>query len=70
MENKNNFAQSLIKIRKENGLTQTKLSELTGIKQQNISRWEAGKNLPNIDEFVRLADFFGLSLDEFIGREI
>ena len=70
METKINFAEALIKVRKEHNLTQTKLSELTGIKQQNISRWEAGKNLPNIDECVRLADYFGLSLDEFIGREI
>ena len=70
MENQTNFAEALSKIRKENNLTQTKLAKQTGIKQQNISRWEAGKNLPNIEECVRLADFFGVSLDEFIGREI
>lgn len=70
MESQINFAESLYKTRKEHNLTQTKLSRLTGIKQQNISRWEAGKNLPNIEECVHLADFFGLSLDEFIGREI
>ena len=70
MKNEINFAEALLKTRIENNLTQTKLAELTGIKQQNISRWEAGKNLPNIEECVKLADFFGISLDEFVGREV
>ena len=70
MENNINFAEALSKIRIENNLTQSKLSELTGINQQNISRWESGQNIPNIEECVKLANFFGVSLDELVGRVI
>ena len=42
----------------------------TGISNANLSRWENGKVLPNIDFGVRLADYYGITLDELIGREI
>ncbi len=35
-----------------------------------ISTWENNVNLPSIDCCVRLADFYGISIDELIGREI
>ena len=41
----------------------------TGISSTNLSRWENGKVLPNIDFCVILADYYGISLDELIGRE-
>lgn len=41
----------------------------TGISNSNLSRWESGKVLPSIDFCVILADYYGISLDELIGRE-
>ena len=34
-----------------------------------ISAWENNANLPNIDFCVQLADFYGISLDELVGRD-
>lgn len=42
----------------------------TGINNANLSRWETGKVLPNIDFCVRLADYYGITLDELVGRNI
>lgn len=41
----------------------------TGISNANLSRWESGKVLPNIDFCVILADYYGITLDELIGRD-
>lgn len=41
----------------------------TGISNSNLSRWESGKVLPNIDFCVILADYYGITLDELIGRD-
>ncbi len=41
----------------------------TGISNTNLSRWENGKVLPNIDFCVILADYYEISLDELIGRD-
>lgn len=60
-----------IKSHRENlGISQLELSKKTGISHQNINRWESGKTIPNIDFCVKLADFFGISLDELVGREL
>lgn len=63
-----NYGDALRYAREEKGLSQSQLAEKTGISHQNISRWESGKILPSIDFCVKLADFYGITLDELIGR--
>ena len=65
-----NYGIALKEFREEKGISQSELAKLTGIKQQNISRWESGTTLPNIDFCVQLADFYGVSLDELVGRDL
>ena len=64
-----NYGEALKYQREINGYSQSELARKTGLKQQRISYWEANKGLPNIDFCVQLADFYGISLDELVGRE-
>lgn len=64
-----NYGKTLKYQREIKGITQNKLAQITGLNQQMISWWEAGKGLPNIDFCVQLADFYNISLDELIGRD-
>ena len=64
------YGESLKFHRETSGLTQTELANQTGVSQESISRWEKGLVLPNIDYCVKLADFYGITLDELVGREI
>lgn len=63
-----NYGEALRYQREINGYSQSGLAKATGLRQQMISWWEAGKGLPNIDFCVRLADFYGITLDELVGR--
>ncbi|MDE7454885.1 MAG: helix-turn-helix domain-containing protein [Clostridia bacterium] len=63
-----NYGEALRYAREEKGLSQLELAEKTGISHQNINRWESGKVLPNIDFCVKLANFYGITLDELVGR--
>ena len=57
----------MIKVRKERGLTQKQLSELTGISQSDISRIENGTKNPSLEMIKRLAIGMGMRLKlEFI----
>lgn len=57
----------MIKVRKEKGLTQKQLSELTGISQADISRIENGTRNPSLEMIKRLATGMGMRLKlEFI----
>lgn len=64
-----NYGEALKQQRKANGFTQEQLAKATGIVQPNISAWENNIYTPNIDFCVILADFYGITVDELIGRD-
>lgn len=65
-----NVGNTLKEHRMTCGYTQSSLAKATNIKQQNISRWESNIHLPDIMECIKLADFYGITLDELVGRNI
>ncbi len=70
MNKKETIGQALKYQREISGLSQSKLARKTGLKQQMISWWESDKGLPSIEPCIILADFYGISLDDLIGREL
>ena len=64
------YGEELKKTRISMGYTQVAVSKATGIPQNTISWLESDKGIANINQCVRLADFYGISLDELIGRDI
>lgn len=64
------FGKEIKQIRIERGITQAKVSEATGLPQNTISWIESDKGIPNIYQCKLLADYYGISLDELIGRDI
>jgi len=63
------IGNTLKEHRQTNNLTQSELAKATGIKQQNISRWESNIHIPDIVDCIKLADYYGISLDELVGRK-
>ena len=51
-------------LRKERHMTQEKLAELIGISFQAVSKWENNIALPDITLVPKLAQIFGVSIDE------
>lgn len=64
-----NIGNALKEHRTTYGYSQSALAKATDIKQQNISRWESNMHLPDISECIKLADFYGITLDELVGRD-
>ena len=54
------------KMREKRGLTQKQLAELMGVKQSNISRWEAGTYQPNATTLKKMADVLNCRIDDLI----
>ena len=52
------------KYRKLNGLSQERLAELIDCSREHIARIENGKMNPGLENFIRLATVFNISLDE------
>ncbi len=64
-----NYGEALKEQREKLGLSQSMVAKKINTSHQNISRWESGKILPSIDFCVKLADLYGVSLDDLVGRE-
>lgn len=61
---------SLLKeLRKEKGLTQEQLAEHFYVSSRSVSRWETGKNMPELSLLVELADFYDVDIREIINGE-
>ncbi len=56
-------------LRKEKGLTQEELAEVFGVSDRTVSRWENGRNLPDLSLLVELADFYDADIREIIDGE-
>ena len=55
-------------LREDMDLRQSDLAEKTGIDQRTISNYETGKTTPDSFALIKLADFFGVSIDYLVGR--
>lgn len=64
------IGQSIWIQRKKHGMTQAVLANIIGVPSSYISWWETGRNCPSIFFAVCLADVFGISLDELVGRVV
>lgn len=53
-------------MRVKRNLTQKQLAELLGVKQSNISRWEAGTYQPNATTLKKMADVLNCRIDDLI----
>ncbi len=64
-----NLGEILKEQREKLGLSQSMVAKKINTSHQNVSRWESGKILPNIDFCIKLADLYNISLDELVGRD-
>ena len=58
----------LREIRKQKGLSQEQLAELSHVHRVSISMFENGKKNPNVDSLKRLANALDVSTDELLGE--
>lgn len=60
---------NLAKVRKARGLTQRKLSAMSGVPRVSIARYETGKVSPNVRVLERLAQALNVSIDDLVDRK-
>ncbi|MDR1169138.1 MAG: helix-turn-helix domain-containing protein [Heliobacteriaceae bacterium] len=61
------IAENIKKLRKEKGYSQVYLADLIVRSREHISRLETGRETIGLYTFIRLAEVFGVSLDELAG---
>ena len=62
------IGNNILNLRKDKNITQEDLAAELGVTAAAISKWENGYTLPDILMLCALADYFGVSTDELLGR--
>lgn len=68
MKNKNMLGDTIYKLRKEKGLSQSELGKLVGVSNKAVSKWETYEANPDISLLPLLAEVFGITTDELLSE--
>ncbi len=63
---KEQFPERLRRLREAAGLSQEELGKALYVTRQAVSKWECGESTPDINTIVKLAEYFGVSVDTLV----
>lgn len=62
------FSERLAKLRDSRNLSQKEVAKEFGIVVRAYQRYEYGEREPQLSVLIRMADFYGVSIDYLAGR--
>jgi transcriptional regulator with XRE-family HTH domain len=68
-ERNETFPKRLQRLREKRGVSRRVLSELCGLHDKAVVRFERGERKPSPDALCALADYFGVTVDYLLCRE-
>lgn len=69
MFNMENTGRKISELRKAKNMTQMELADALNISFQAVSNWERGNTMPDISKLPELAEIFGVTIDELLGKQ-
>lgn len=63
------IAENIRLLRKRAGMSQEEAADIAGTSRQTFSKWEAGESTPDILACDKLAEAFGVTLDDLLHYE-
>lgn len=64
-----NLGENIYRLRIEKNLSQGGLADALEVSRQSVSKWENNSAVPELDKLVKMAQLFGVSLDELVTGE-
>lgn len=68
--NQEKIGKFIKEIRIKNNLTQAEFASLFGVTYQAVSKWENGKNIPDIEILKQISEHFNINLEEILNGKI
>ena len=66
---KTNIGLRIRRLREERGLSLTDFGKAVGMRKSAICNIESGRNGTNLENLIKIADYFNVSLDFLVGRD-
>ena len=55
-----------VELRDAKGVNDANVSAATGIPRSTFTDWKNGRSVPKIEKIIKIAEFFGVSVDELV----
>lgn len=65
-----NFADKLIQLRRQHGLSQEQLADRLGVTRQSVSKWESGSSVPELNKIIMISELYDISIDYLVKDSI
>lgn len=69
MMNNKTLGEMISSLRKEKGMTQSELAEKMNVTDKAVSKWERNLSCPDVNTIPKLAEIFGISVDELFNAQ-
>lgn len=60
--------ERFVELLQKHNTTPYKVSQATGISNGSLSDWKSGRSKPKYESLVKIADYFGVSVDYLLGE--
>ena len=64
-----NIAKNITELRKASDITQADLAEKLNYSDKSVSKWERGDGVPDVIVLQKIAELFGVTLNDLISEE-
>lgn len=61
-----NLGENIYKLRTEKNMSQGDLADALEVSRQSVSKWENNSAVPELEKLMKMAQLFGVSLDELV----
>lgn len=62
-----NIGAKIAELRREHNMKQDELAEMLDVTPQAVSKWENGASMPDISLLPKIAQIFGVTIDDLFG---
>ncbi|MCM1284940.1 MAG: helix-turn-helix domain-containing protein [Acetobacter sp.] len=64
------LGSNIVKIRKDNNMSQEEFAQIFNVTRQTISNWENSKSYPDIETLIKISDRYNISLDILLKEDM
>ena len=60
------LGEKILALRTQKEMSQEELAAALEVSRQSVSKWETNQSVPDLDKIIRLADLFGVTVDQLV----
>ena len=64
-----NLGENIYRLRAERNLSQGDLADALEVSRQSVSKWENNSAVPELEKLIKMAQIFGITIDELVTGE-